>query len=208
MIICITGTPGTGKTTLARMFQVHLPCQVVSLNSILLQKINARSGGRATKTQDVSENQIKKTILNSINDFKVDYAKIDRSDTSSWESAVNRLFQKIYTLNDKHSLSALKLRTILEKDHLLRKLNARKHHLKGKSPILIIESHFSHFEEPRRGIDWCFVTKTSLSTLHKRLLARKYAGMKIKANLEAEAFESSLIEAQEIGHKIIEINTG
>ena len=71
---------------------------------------------------------------------------------------------------------------------------------KSKKP-LIIDSHLSHYL-PKKFVDVCFVCKCSLKELKKRLTKRKYSSLKIKENLEAEAFDVCLVDALEAGHTV------
>jgi len=73
--------------------------------------------------------------------------------------------------------------------------------------VLIIDSHLSHLTPPSK-VDWCLITTTSLAALNRRLKKRGYNAIKIKENLEAEAFETCKIEALEGGHRSIVLKTG
>lgn len=71
-----------------------------------------------------------------------------------------------------------------------------------KTKGAIIDSHLSHFLPPS-FVDVCYVTTCSLPKLKQRLKKRGYSAQKIKDNLEAEAFQTCLIEAQEHGHNVV-----
>jgi len=71
---------------------------------------------------------------------------------------------------------------------------------------LVIDSHLSHYL-PKKYVDVCFVTKCSLKELKRRLQKRKYSKEKIRENLDAEIFDTCLIEAEEQGHDVRVINT-
>lgn len=81
-----------------------------------------------------------------------------------------------------------------------------KHIIVKSENSLLIDSHLSHYL-PNSMVDLCIVTKCPISTLNKRLKARNYRGSKIRDNLNAEIFETCLVEAQEEGHTILEIDT-
>ena len=71
---------------------------------------------------------------------------------------------------------------------------------------LVIDSHLSHYI-PSKYVDLCIVTTTELKELKKRLTKRKYIPLKVKENLEAEAFAICLVEALEAKHKVIQLDT-
>jgi len=71
-----------------------------------------------------------------------------------------------------------------------------------KAKGVVIDSHLSHYL-PASFVDACYVTVCSLPVLKQRLKKRRYSTQKIKANLEAEAFQTCFIEAQDAGHKIV-----
>lgn len=70
----------------------------------------------------------------------------------------------------------------------------------------IIDSHMSQFI-PSSHVKLCIVTQCNLGELKQRLLKRGYDSHKIRENLEAEAMEVCLTEAQENNHKILVIKT-
>src|SRR3989338_5751172 len=63
---------------------------------------------------------------------------------------------------------------------------------KKKKVSLVIDSHLSHYL-PKKWVDVCIVTKTSLKKLKQRLKKRGYHKAKIKENLECEIFDVCLI---------------
>ncbi len=139
-IIIVTGTPGTGKTMLA--------------------KKHAKKHG---------------------------YMYID----------VNALI----TRNKLHERYDKKLKTkIIDTEKMAKFLISHIKKLSGKG--VVVDSHLSQ-HLPASLVDECFVTTCELKMLRKRLKKRGYSAQKIKDNLEAEAFQSCLVEAQEAGHDII-----
>ncbi|MGM5483547.1 MAG: AAA family ATPase [Nanobdellota archaeon] len=70
----------------------------------------------------------------------------------------------------------------------------------------VLDSHLSHLTSPEL-VDYCIISECSQKILSERLKKRDYNDKKIKDNLEAEAFKSSRIEAQEKGHNIIIFDT-
>ena len=72
---------------------------------------------------------------------------------------------------------------------------------------IIIDSHLSHYL-PKKYVDLCIVTKCDLSVLKKRLeRQRKYNQLKVRENLDCEIFDICLMEAEELGHRVLVINT-
>lgn len=76
--------------------------------------------------------------------------------------------------------------------------------LSGPGKVLIADSHLSHYL-PSSKVSLCIVARCPLKTLQRRLKSRGYSTRKIAENLEAEAMGICLSEAQENGHKILEI---
>jgi|SRR3989344_1629327 len=74
-------------------------------------------------------------------------------------------------------------------------------YIKNSKENLIIDGHLSHYI-PRKYVDLCYVCKTNLKKLKKRLQKRKYSKLKIQENLECEIFDVCLNEARELKHKI------
>jgi adenylate kinase len=68
---------------------------------------------------------------------------------------------------------------------------------------VVIDSHLSH-HLPFKFVDYCVVCRCSLKELKERLVLRGYNSLKVKENLEAEAFEVCKVEAEENGHKILD----
>ena len=75
-----------------------------------------------------------------------------------------------------------------------------------KEISLVIDSHLSHYL-PKKCVDCCIVTKTSLKKLKNRLKKRVYEEAKIRENMDCEIFDVCLTEAEEAGHKVIVIET-
>ncbi len=71
---------------------------------------------------------------------------------------------------------------------------------------LIIDSIFSHLI-PKKYVDLCIVTTCEIDVLRDRLKKRKYSPEKIKENVEAEIFDSFVIEAKEKKHSLLVVNT-
>jgi adenylate kinase len=78
--------------------------------------------------------------------------------------------------------------------------------IKKSKKNLIIDSHMSHYL-PKKYVDLCIITTCDLKVLKERLKKRKYSVKKIKENLEAEIFDTCLLEAKENKHNILIVNT-
>ncbi len=78
--------------------------------------------------------------------------------------------------------------------------------IKKSNKVFVIDSHLSQFI-PVRYVKVCFVTKTDIKILNKRLKKRRYDKEKIKENIQSEIFDICLNEALENKYKIIIIDT-
>ncbi len=70
-----------------------------------------------------------------------------------------------------------------------------------KSQGIIVDSHLSHYL-PASQVDLCIVCKCNLKEIKKRLKKRKYSPLKIRENLEAEIFDTCLVDALEKRHTV------
>ena len=73
-----------------------------------------------------------------------------------------------------------------------------------KNKNSVFDSHMSHYL-PK--VDLCIVTHCDIKVLKKRLEKRTYSKLKVRENLDAEIFQVCLTEAQEQGHRLIEVDT-
>lgn len=78
--------------------------------------------------------------------------------------------------------------------------------IENSSEVLVIDSHMAHFL-PKEYVKVVLITKCSLKTLEKRLHSREYPESKVRENLDSEIFDICKVEAEEKGHKVIEVNT-
>ncbi len=141
MIICVSGTPGTGKTTVAKLIAKKYKLKYFDANKLIK------------------------------GDIVTGYDKI----------------RKCRIINEKRLIK-----------ELIKIIKREKN--------LVIDSHYSH-EIPSKYVDLCIITKCSLKTLKKRLKKRRYSDIKIKENLEYEAFDGALVDALENKHRVKIINT-
>lgn len=145
MIIAITGTPGTGKTSIAKKLAEEMEYHIIDVNQFIkqhLQLIIERDHARETN--------------------------------------------------------------IIDEDHLVELL--QKHLVEEHIEDVIIDSHLSHYL-PHSLVDICIVLSCDLRILKERLRNRGYNQLKIQENLEAEAFDTILEEAEDEGHTIIHLHT-
>ncbi len=148
-IIAITGTPGTGKTSLAKELSLFTRYELLDVASFI-------------KKHRISEKYDEKRQTSIVDTEKLNKA-------------------------------------------LLRDIKAKKNQNKGLKGI-IIDSHMSHIL-PSTIVDLCIVTKCSLKTLKKRLTSKGYSALKIRENLDAEIFDTCLMEAKERNHKVFVVDT-
>ena len=207
MIICITGTPGAGKTTLALLLARHIPALYIDANALMIKEKRYVSFDKARKTHIINPLEFKKRLSREIQRFKEAQERLQEKENlqptyTLYSDAKQHLDSFFDALAKEHSLSFNNLRTKLVKMRLNRELAGSFSH----PLMLIIDSHLSPMLMPRE-IDYCFVVETSLTTLSKRLKSRQYGALKRFENLQAEAFESSRGEAEDAGHKIILVRT-
>lgn len=145
-LIAITGTPGTGKSTIARKLSRMLDYAYLD-------------GSKLVKTAKLAEKYDKRR-------------KTAIVDPSLFTHAV---------------------------------LKVRDSEAKKGSKGLIVDSHLSHFL-PSKAVSACIVLSCSLPELERRLAKRGYSRAKIRENMDAEIFDTILVEAAELGHKIIKFD--
>ncbi len=79
--------------------------------------------------------------------------------------------------------------------------------IKNTNKHLIIDSHLSHYI-PSKYADLCVIMACSnLKTLKTRLKKRGYNALKIRENIDSEIFQVCKIDATEIGHTILLIDS-
>lgn len=141
MIIAVTGTPGTGKTAVAKKLAKKYNAEYVDVNKV------------------IEDNKLRESYDKKRNAYVVDIKKL------------NAVLTKII------------------------------HAAKKNKKSLVIDSHLSHYL-PAKYVNRCYVTKTSLQKLKKRLQKRGYSKKKIEENIQCEIFDVCLMEAQEAAHKV------
>ena len=146
-LVVITGTPGTGKTTIAKKLSLLLDYAYLN-------------GSELVKTAHLAE----------------EYDKTRHTDVVD---------------PSKFAFAVLRVRDLLAE--------------KGKKG-LIVDSHLAHFL-PVKVVDTCVVLTCSLPMLESRLKKKGWDAAKIRENLDAEIFDTILIEATEKKHNVIKLDT-
>jgi len=142
-VTIITGTPCTGKTTVAKRLAKKNKAKYIDVNEV------------------IDKNNLKEGYDRKRNSYIIDTKKLNKA----------------------------LIKTITQ-----------------SKQSLIIDSHLSHYL-PKKYVNKCIVTKTTLKKLKNRLKKRKYSKAKIQENMMCEIFDVCKIEAEEAGHKIHVINT-
>ena len=181
MIICISGTPGTGKSHLARLLAKRTGFRYFDLNNFIKGEKLYDSYDKKDKTYDVDTKKLSKLLNMLLKKYR--YEKNDKE-----QSSINKTFKK----------SASKRVDLLK---FLSKISIKK---KKKNNInnIIIDSHLSHYMES----DYCIIVKSDLKVLAERLRKRGYNETKIKDNLESEIFDICLEEAKALNRRVIIVN--
>ena len=139
--IVVSGTPGTGKTTVSKQIAKLLDFEYIDVNKII------ETNGLSEGYDDVRQCKI--------------------VDVEALKDAVSK--------------------------------NIEATEKKG----VIIDSHLSHHLEA----DLCIITKCDLKILEQRLKDRDYDEAKIRENLDSEIFDVCFVEATELGHNVLSVDT-
>lgn len=185
--IIITGTPGTGKTTLAKNLAKRLDYYYVDVNKFISKNKLSEGYDKKRKTKIVDAKKLNKKLIQTIIFFKK-YKLIERALMSMAGSA--------------RTLTKLKIKKII----LNKKSNKNSFKNIKKCNGIIIDSHLSHYL-PKKYADFCIVTKCDIKILNKRLKSKKFSKDKIQENLQAEIFDMCYNEALENGHNVIVVDT-
>ncbi|MBU90171.1 hypothetical protein CMO94_01410 [Candidatus Woesearchaeota archaeon] len=178
--IIVSGTPGTGKTTLSRKLAKKLSFHYIDVNKIV-KKYNISEGyDRKRKTKIIDIKKLNRALIKEISNYK-----------NPIQSSIKKI--SILNLNKKMKYNQIKL---IKNKKIVKNIK------KG----IIIDSHLSHYL-PKKYVDLCIITKCDLKALKNRLKKKKYSGNKIRENLDAEIFDVCLNEAKENKHKIMSVDT-
>ncbi len=189
-VLIVTGSPGTGKTTLSAKLAKKLGFYYIDANKVI-KKYNISEGyDRKRKTKIINVNKLNKALIKEIGNYKKLIQKNKKT--------INKISMKKY--NEKIHSNKSKL---IKNKKFQKNINNK---IKRIKKGIIIDSHLSHYL-PRRYVDLCIVTKCGLKELKKRLKKRKYSENKVRENLDAEIFDVCLNEAKENKHDVIVINT-
>lgn len=148
-VITITGTPGTGKSTLARELSLLLHYLVLDVKQFVKEHSLSEGYDRKRRCAVVDARKLNKALISE-----------------------------------------------------LKCLKAQNKGIKG----VIIDSHLSHFL-PSGQVDLCIATRCSLPVLKKRLISKGYPEAKVRENLDAEIFDTCLVEAVERKHRLLVVDT-
>ena len=183
--IIVTGTPCTGKTSLAKILAKKLNFNYIDANKIIKHYNIAEGYDKKRKTKIVDANKLSKALIKEIETIKK-----------------NELIQKNnfkYIKNSNNTKNSIKNKSI--------KSNKNKK-IKNKNIEngIIIDSHLSHYLS-KKYVDLCIVAKCDIKELKRRLESRGYDKNKVRENLDAEIFDVCLSEAKEMKHKVFTIDT-
>ncbi len=183
-VAAVSGTPGTGKTALSKLLAKKFNLCYFDVNNFIKKNGLAEKFDKEMRCWVVNEVILAKKLSQEI----VRIEKLQPAilmDKKDFFARINKF------LNTKKNPGTIKGRKNVSKKQIF--------------AGLVIDSHLSHYL-PRKIVDLCIITKTSLKTLQKRLKKRRYSKKKIRKNLEAEAFDTCYEEALHKNHKIIVYN--
>ena len=177
-VIIVTGTPGTGKTTLAKRLAKKLDFHYLDVNDIIKKYDIVGGYDEKRNTKIIDTKKLNLVLIKEINNYKNTIKKL--------------------TIKKNSILNSNKRISIIKKNNNNKSKNTKNG--------IIIDSHLSHYL-PKRHVDVCIVTKCGLNELEKRLKSKKYSKDKIRENLDSEIFDVCLNEAKENKHKTFVIDT-
>ena len=183
-VIIVTGTPGTGKTTLSVKLAKKLDFHYIDVNEIVKGYGLSEGYDRKRKTQVIDVKKLNMALIKEISTIK-------KNSIKKYNSIIN---------------SNKKIKSHLNKKFDKNNSNINKKNNKKIKKGIIIDSHLAHYL-PKRYVDLCIVAKCGLKTLKERLRRKKYSKEKVRENLDAEIFDICLNEAKETMHNIIVIDT-
>lgn len=178
-VIIVSGTPGTGKTTLSKKLAKNLNFYYIDVNKVIEKYDISEGYDKKRKTKIIDVNKLNKALIKEI---------------------------KIYNGKNPIANSNKKI-SIKNKNPIIKSNNKSSKIINQKTKKgIVIDSHLSH-HLPRKYVDMCIVVKCDLKELEKRLKKKKYSKSKVRENLDVEIFDVCLNEAKENKHKILVIGT-
>ncbi len=178
-VIIVTGTPGTGKTTLSKKLAKKLDFGYLDVNETIKKYKLTEGYDKKRKTKIVDVKKLNRALIKEISNFKKNNNK-----NSIKDGSIKKFFSNKKSFKNNNKIKSFK--------------NIKRG--------IIIDSHLSHYL-PRKYADLCIVAKCGLNVLKKRLEKKKYGKAKIRENLDAEIFDICLNEAKENRHKVIVVDT-
>ena len=200
-VIIVTGTPGTGKTTLSKKLAKKLDFSYLDVNETIKKYKLSEGYDKKRKTKIVDVKKLNRALIKEISIIKNSLNKTPISKNWS-KNSIKKIslikFNKIKYTRKSKIFGVLKISDFHDNE-----IKSMKNHKNIKNGI-IVDSHLSHYL-PKRYVDLCIVAKCGLKELERRLKKKKYPHNKIRENLDAEIFDICLNEAKESGHKVIVI---
>lgn len=187
-VILITGTPGTGKTTIANQ-----------LNNYLSHYSNS-------KLIKINEFAIKNNLIDGEDIEKgykiINLSRLDKKLNEDIENFFPNLTNNV-TTNNITTNNVIDTNNNNTNNNNINNINDN-----YNSKIVIVEGHLSHFCSLGGNVDKVIVLRLNPQFLEERLKSRNYDNIKIYENLEAEALGVCSVEAYEKhGNKVNEIDT-
>lgn len=192
-VIIVSGSVGTGKTTIARKLAKKLNFCYIDVNGVISSYKLSESYDKIRKCKIIDVKKLNKVLIKVINKYK-----------SIEKLSLNKNQYNKFLKNKKLRYNVLGQNFGDCKDNYLK--NIFKKIINKKNNGIIIDSHLSHYI-PKRYVDLCIITKCELKRLKKRLEKRSYNKNKVRENIECEIFDVCYNEALEKKHNIIVINT-
>ena len=174
MIITITGTPGVGKTYIAKRL-AGKNFEYFDLNKYIKEKKLFDNYDKKAKTYDVNVKKIKNS----------DY--IFEKNLGVKSNGLKKLL-KLFGNKTKNEKTTIKKIKFTELKKLLQKEEG-----------VIIDSHLSHYLKS----DLCIVVKSDIKKIRMQLNERKYSKNKIEDNIQSEIFDICLEEARKEKNNVI-----